>query len=241
MPMKSPVFRVRRDHAAVLAALAFPTLVTLVYFVWLAERPSAWQQVAYAIGKVLQFGFPLVWVGLVQKRRWSLRPPRRRELAEGALLGAAILAAMLMLYFGWFKGGGITSESIAAIRAKIAGLGITSLAQFVGLGAFYSLCHSLLEEYYWRWFVFGQLRKLHPLTGAMAVSAAGFTAHHVCVLSQYFGWASGWTGFFSLSVAVGGVLWGALYQRHQSLYGVWVSHLLVDAGIFVVGYDLVFR
>jgi membrane protease YdiL (CAAX protease family) len=113
------------------------------------------------------------------------------------------------------------------------------------LGAFYALGHSLLEEYYWRWFVFGQLMELsRPLT-AVTISATGFMAHHVCVLAVYFGWNSpaGFylTAFCSLSVAVGGVLWALLYRRHGALYGVWLSHLLVDAGIFVIGYDLIWR
>jgi uncharacterized protein len=49
---------------------------------------------------------------------------------------------------------------------------------------------------------------------------------------------SPWTWLFSLSVAVGGAFWAWLYQRTGSLYGPWLSHLLVDAAIFLVGYDL---
>jgi hypothetical protein len=30
-----------------------------------------------------------------------------------------------------------------------------------------------------------------------------------------------------------------LYRRSGSLYGPWLSHLLVDAAIFWIGYDLV--
>jgi membrane protease YdiL (CAAX protease family) len=45
---------------------------------------------------------------------------------------------------------------------------------------------------------------------------------------------------FSLSVAGGGVVWAWLYERTGSIYPAWVSHLLVDAGLFVIGYDLVF-
>ncbi len=224
-----------------LFALVFPTLVTVVYFVLLANRPATWQQAAFAIGKVLQFGFPLIWVGLVQRRGWALRRPRRRELVEGLALGSIILAAMLVLYLGWLKRGGIPPEALAAIRAKVDSLGVASLPRFAALGTFYALGHSLLEEYYWRWFVYGQMRTIIRPVLAVTISAVGFMAHHVCVLAQFFGWTSALTIFFSFSVAVGGVLWALLYQRQGSLYGVWISHLLVDAGIFAVGYDLVLR
>lgn len=241
MQQTPPNADARRDWPAVGFALFLPTCVTVVYFVLLADRPAPWQQAAYAIGKTLQFGFPLLWVGLIQRRGWTLRRPRRRELVEGLLLGTAILAAMLVLYLGWLKRGGVPPEALAAIRAKADSFGVASLPRFAALGAFYALGHSLLEEYYWRWFVYGQLRNLMRPIGAMTISALGFMAHHVCVLTQYFGWMSAWTIFFSLCVAIGGVLWAVLYERHGSLYGVWLSHLLVDAGIFAVGYDLVLK
>jgi membrane protease YdiL (CAAX protease family) len=43
---------------------------------------------------------------------------------------------------------------------------------------------------------------------------------------------------FSLAVAVGGAVWAWLYDFSRSLIGPWLSHMLVDIGIFVIGYDL---
>jgi membrane protease YdiL (CAAX protease family) len=63
-------------------------------------------------------------------------------------------------------------------------------------------------------------------------------AHHVILLATYFGWSSPWTYAFSLAVAVGGAVWAWLYERSGSLVGPWLSHLVVDAAIFLVGYDL---
>jgi membrane protease YdiL (CAAX protease family) len=96
-----------------------------------------------------------------------------------------------------------------------------------------------LEEYYWRWFVFARLRKLTTLPNAIVISSLGFMAHHVIVLSHYFGGLSFLSCFFSLGVAIGGVVWSWLYARTHSLWGSWLSHALVDAGIFLVGFDLV--
>jgi membrane protease YdiL (CAAX protease family) len=106
------------------------------------------------------------------------------------------------------------------------------------MGTFYSLVHSGLEEYYWRWFVFGQLSRRVPLAAAIAISSLGFMAHHVLVLSQFFHGYGAATWFFSLCVAVGGAVWAWLYQRSGSLYGPWVSHMIIDAGLMVIGYQL---
>jgi membrane protease YdiL (CAAX protease family) len=121
----------------------------------------------------------------------------------------------------------------------VAGFGLDSVSKFVALGVFYSLAHSLLEEYYWRWFVFGQLRSLVRLWPAIIVASLGFMAHHVLVLSLYFGWWTWPTLLFSACVAVGGAFWAWLYDRTGSLLGPWLSHLLVDAGIFFIGFELV--
>ena len=60
----------RADALALVFALTFPTLLVLVYFVLLPEMdaPPVVQQAAYTIGKILQFGFPLVWVLAIQRR-----------------------------------------------------------------------------------------------------------------------------------------------------------------------------
>ena len=98
-----------------------------------------------------------------------------------------------------------------------------------------------MEEYYWRWYVFGQGRKIINVPTAIIVSSLGFMAHHVIVLSVYFGLFSFPTIFFSLSIAVGGAIWAWLYQKTGSLYGPWISHIFADIGIFWIGWDLIAR
>ena len=228
----------RRDALVVLVALVFPTLITWVYFVLLADHSPGVQQAAYGVSKVLQFGFPLFWVVVICRERVRLSWPNRAGLAEGAVFGAVVFTAILLLYHFWLEPGGYLDKAAEEVRGKVAGFGLDSVAKYAALGIFYSLFHSLLEEYYWRWFVFGQLRRLIPLWAAVVVSSLGFMAHHVLVLGAYFGGFSLATVFFSLCVAVGGLFWAWLYHRSRSLYGPWLSHMLVDAAIFTLGYFL---
>ena len=71
------------------------------------------------------------------------------------------------------------------------------------------------------------------------VSSLGFMAHHVILLATYFGITEPVTWVFSLAIAVGGTFWAWLYHRTGSLLGPWLSHLLVDAAIFLIGYEIV--
>jgi membrane protease YdiL (CAAX protease family) len=228
-----------RDAVAVGFALGFPTVLTWVYFIWLSGDSAGVQQVSAAVGKVVQFAFPLVWVVLVQRRQLRLEKPSNAGLAIGAGFGVLVVAAMMVLYHAYLKPGGYFTAAAAAVNEKVKGIGFNSLAKYAALGVFYSVCHSFFEEYYWRWFVFAQLRRLVSLRAAIAVSSLGFMAHHVLILGVFFGWASPATYLLSLCIAVGGAAWAWLYDRTGSIYGPWLSHLLVDAGIFLIGYDLV--
>ena len=233
-----PASASRADRAALLFAITFPSFLTWVYFILLAESAAAPQLAAKSIGMVIQIGFPLFWVVCVQKQPLSRPRPKRDGLLIGGLLGLTIVATMFGAYHLWLQPRGAFDSAAPSIREKVTGLGIDSTAKFAVLSVFYAVLHSLLEEYYWRWFVFAQLRRVTSLGPAIVISALGFMAHHVIVLSIFFGWGSFLSLFFSVGVAVGGVAWAWLYHRSRSLLGPWLSHLLVDAGIFAIGYTI---
>ena len=62
---------------------------------------------------------------------------------------------------------------------------------------------------------------------------------HVIHLVKFFGWDSPAVWLFAPAVAVGGAVWAWIYHRSKTLYGPWISHLLVDIAIYAIGYDLI--
>jgi membrane protease YdiL (CAAX protease family) len=225
---------------ALAIGLAFPTALTLTYFVVLAGQPRGLVQGVYALGKVVQFAFPAVMF-LVATRRWPCpRWPGGADALLGAAFGVALFGAALLLYAMLLRPAGVLSGGPAdAVRAKVAAFGLSGGWAFAGLGAFYSLVHAAAEEYYWRWFVFGALRHSWGPGPAIAGSSVGFAAHHVVILAVFFGWGSPWTYALATAVGLGGAFWAWLYHRSGSLLGPWLGHLLADAAIFTVGWDLV--
>jgi len=234
-PTPTPAHR----WCAVGLALLVPSLVTWVYFVLLAGDPSRAQQLAFAVGKGIQFAWPLGWVWIFDRQRMRRGPVTQRGIGLGLGLGLLISLVMLSLYFLALRPGGYFAAANHQILDKVRDFGISTPTAYFALGAFYSVCHAGLEEYYWRWFVFGQLRAVTSEARATVLSSLGFMAHHVILLVVYFGSDAPLTYLFSLCVAVGGALWAGLYQRTGSLLGPWLSHMCVDAAIFVVGYDIV--
>jgi len=218
--------------------MVFPTVVTWIYFVLLVGYPSGLQQTAAAIGKGIQFALPVVWVFVVLREKLVWTRPNGRGAVVGIAFGAIVLAAIFLLYHLALKPKGVFDGPAVLIQDKVKGLGLDTIWKYAALGTFYALCHSALEEYYWRWFVFKRLKQRVSSWTAIVVSSLAFMAHHVILMATFFTWVSPWTYLFSLAVAAGGGFWAWLYSRSGSLFGPWVSHLLVDAAIFIVGYDI---
>jgi membrane protease YdiL (CAAX protease family) len=152
-------------------------------------------------------------------------------------MGGAVALIMLAAYFCWLGPTGVFATVVPEVKDKLLEFQIDTPGKLIAMGLFYALLHSLLEEYYWRWFAFGQLRRLVPLPAAIAVSSIAFMGHHVIVLWDYLSWP--WAVLASAAVAVGGAMWAWLYQRSGSIYAPWVSHLLIDAAIFAIAFDMV--
>lgn len=218
-------------------ACVLPTLVTLVYFVWAASWPSGVQQVVFSIAKVVQFSLPVVWTAVAWRERLGWPRWSTRGMGLGIAFGLAVAAALWLLYWG-LQGQPLLEQALQPIREKIREMGVDSPVGFIALGVFYSLFHSLLEEYYWRWFVFSGMRQYVNLSWAIVISSLAFAAHHVVVLWAYFAHSPGMTIFLALCVAMGGGVWAWLYSRSESIFPAWISHLLVDAAIFSLGFHL---
>jgi membrane protease YdiL (CAAX protease family) len=220
-----------------LVAMLLPSAATWMYFVVLSGHPA--MKWAYSACKVVQFALPIAWLVWAERSRLQLTRPQGRHVGVGLLLGLAMVAAGLAAYYGYFRGSSHLAAAPELVRAKLDDMGLTIPAAYLAFAAFLSIPHSLLEEYYWRWFVFGRLRSVVPAGWAVLLSAAAFAAHHVIVLERFLHGAWEATALFSACVALGGALWAWLYHRTGSLYAPWASHILVDCGIFFIGYDLV--
>jgi membrane protease YdiL (CAAX protease family) len=218
-----------------------------IYFVVLAPpaseqgRPGAGAIVAYLLSKLIQFGFPVVWVASWERDRIRPAIPGFKGLAFGAGFGLLVAGLIFSVYFAVLAGSPMLAETAVKVREKLVLFHADSPGRFVLLGLFLAGLHSLLEEYYWRWFVFGELRRLVAVGVAIALSSLAFMAHHVVVLGVYFPQHFITAVLpFSVCVAVGGAVWAWLYQRTGTIYSAWISHLLIDAAILAVGYDMVF-
>ena len=224
-----------RFWGPVAPALVLPFVAALCYFVWLAD--AAWARGFYVGIKVFLLLWPFVVWRLFWRRSWpkvNWRHPRhRRALVGGGLFGLAVSGvAGLLMYtplHGWLASGA------DAIRGKASALGI--LEHYWLFAFFLSLIHSLLEEFFWRWFVYRALRERFSPVPATFLGSAGFAVHHMVILTQFFGPALG-IGLGVL-VGIGGALWCMMVERQRTLTGVWLAHMLIDFAVLAIGHSLI--
>ncbi len=238
----------RMPVVVIILGMAIPTLITWLYFDLLASASAIAQKAAYAGGKLSQVGILLVAIWIW--RQMAKPSPNSNPLANnltlkawvvfGILSGLVIGFTAICVFYWVLVPLGVMEPAKIAASEKLQSMGVNSPAILIGIALFYAFLHSGFEELYWRGFVFRGLAEHLAVTPAICLSSLAFMSHHVLVLAKFFGYGSIMTYLLALSVAIGGAIWGALYHRCGSLIPGWISHALVDAAIFIVGYQLVF-
>ncbi len=220
-------------------ALLFPGIGAICYFVLAQDQ---WLRVIYSASKVIQFTLPVIWVFAVLREPFSNRKLTFPKVIAGLKTGVIFFALTLVAYFFVFEPLDLLSGSSDAISEKINEFGVTSPLSFILMAIYISVLHSFLEEYYWRWFVFRKLREFMGFGASLVISSIGFTLHHIVVIGFYApaNFALVLIPLAALSVFCAGAVWAYQYERSGSLWVVWISHLLTDAALMVVGYHLIF-
>ena len=224
--------------ALLLVAALLPTFAAWLYFVVWAHTP--WMRVLYAAAKVVQGALPLLgwWVLRMERRpAWAARPG---AALAGIFSGGAIGAVVLLAFAGPLPAWLPLDEAAARIHRLLGDFGAATPLRYLLLALALSVAHSLFEEYYWRWFLLGQLALRLPFAASLPLASLAFASHHWIVVDSFLGGGHRvTTTLLTLMVAMGGGLWGWLFHRHRSLLAPWLSHLLVDGALMAVGWQLV--
>lgn len=213
--------------------MVLPTLAAWAYFHQWAGTPA--MMPIYTAGKLVQFALPIVWAWLYAWR-WprGVLAPRGLVLALG--FGALAATGIVAGYLLWLSDDPLWQSAAARMTGRMAQAGFADPRWFLLLAVFYSLAHSGLEEYYWRWFVFGRLQeRLRPAL-AIALASLAFASHHALIVAAFFPGELSLILALSAGVGGGGAVWCWLYRSSGSLLGPWLSHALIDAALMFVGY-----
>ena len=217
---------------ALILLIPVQSLATIIFF-WCSDAIICKSFIM--ICRLWLLFLPILWLKFMDHGEWSWSPPKLGGFRTATFSGLIISA---VIFSSYMIAGRLGVPYTAKILESAARTGLNRPAVFIAAALYWITCNSLIEEYLWRWFAF---RKFEVLLGgkrAVAATALAFTAHHVLVLAAQFHWIIVIAG--SSGVFLGGMIWSRLYMRYRSVWPCYLSHAIVDASIFIVGYRLIF-
>lgn len=225
-----------RIWLALVPAMVVPFAASLFYFVIFSDCCSA--RVIYGGAKAFTIVWPIVAVYLIlrttlPKIEIGLKK-HRRAIPSCVLLGIAIVILMFVLMRT--PVGEVVVSNSDRIEGKAQELGI--LRHYWLFALLLSVVHSLIEEYYWRWFVFGQLKTVVNVYGAHLLAGVSFAAHHTVIATQLL--PLFWGFVLGGLAGAGGIIWSVMYDKQKTIAGVWICHLIIDLGIMAIGHKILF-
>jgi len=229
----SPAISKRSAALALLLVTPIPILGTTITMV--AFPDSLVAKVLFGLAKAVILITPLVWAAKIDKQKLRIPRPSAKGMAAACVTGCLIFIFIAAAYYGFGK----HWIDLTTMRAKIEQMKLDNLWLYLAGALYWCTINSLLEEYFWRWFVFTRCETLMHRYAAVVVSAALFTAHHIVALNVYFDWRV--TALGSLGVFLGGATWSWLYLRTRNIYAAYISHVFADVIIFWIGYQLIFQ
>jgi membrane protease YdiL (CAAX protease family) len=226
--------RISRQNAGLALLLLVPaqTIGTLMSHV---IAPGTVGQTVLFLTKIWMLVLPLVWLVGVDKNTVQIPLPKRRDLMAGVVLGSLMFVVILAAY--WFLGRQWINPS--EVRSQAQRIGVLTPTIYLAGVVFWTLINSLLEEYVWRWFVFRKCEMIVSGIAAVLLSALFFTLHHILELAVNVGdWRVVVLG--SLAVFSAGAIWSGCYWVYRSIWTCYVSHVLADLAIAIVGWQILF-
>lgn len=209
--------------------LFFPALAT-----WSSFTLQWWPQVLYPLAKVVLVVAPLYfwcrngwsWANIF-KRAGVVRSNGLVGVVSGAVFGAIIWGSWQLCFQGQLDGGNIA--------VKLTSLNL--IEHYWSVAIFIAMANSLLEEWYWRGFVFDQLIQ-HDFSrlAITLLGGVGFGLHHYFTLIVYFPLSI--TLFFTFVTMLAGGAWTVMRLKGVSLIDCYISHIVADFALLWIGWQL---
>ncbi len=162
------------------------------------------------------------------KLKDCFRIKSKKSLAYSFLLGIGVYVVILAAYF--ILKSFIDLSNIMAMLDKKAKV---DKSNYIGIALYISLINSLLEEFFFRGFMFLNLRKIGQRMFAYLVSAFAFTIYHIAIMGSWFTPALFVVAMVGLFV--GALIFNYLNEQDGNIYNSWMVHMMANLAINTVG------
>lgn len=156
---------------------------------------------------------------------------QKKGFAKALALGVGLYALILAGFFLFSQF--IDFSPIAGKLTENAGV---SRRNFLWVSLYISFVNSLLEELFFRGFLFANLKKLSGRGFAYGFSALAFSLYHTAMM---LGWFSPWLFLLVLAgLGAGGMIFNRLNEKSGTVYASWLVHMFANFAINTIGFIL---
>lgn len=103
-------------------------------------------------------------------------------------------------------------------------------------GVYLAFINSLLEEFFFRGFIFLNLKKLELKKTAYILSSMAFFLYHIANFKNWF--SIGLFIFVSVGLFVGGCIFNYLDDKQNTFFNSWFVHICADLAIILIGFKI---
>jgi len=151
----------------------------------------------------------------------------RKSLLPGLLIGGVFLAAIYLFFMIFSRQLIDTSAMTTALNRWNLDSGNLFVFLFMMI-----VGNSILEEIYWRGYIFSRLRKVTGPGNTVILTALFYTSYHLITTVTLFSLVQGL--LLSSAIFLVGVFWAYLRIKYESIIPAVISHLLADLGLMLI-------
>ena len=216
---------------ALLSSVPF-TSIGAVISLWIL--PGIAGKVILVLCQIWLLFVPIIWLLKIERKLIEIPKPKFFDLITGVTVGILMFCLILSIYWLYLR----SWIDVNLVREKLAKFSDLDRQAFVVSGVYFILINALIEEYFWRWFVYSRCEELKSGKAAVVISALFFTLHHTIGLATFTNWRVALIG--SLAVFIAGIIWSEYYRRYRSIWSNYFSHAIADLALYIVAWQVLF-
>lgn len=152
----------------------------------------------------------------------------RSALRFALVLGGCVFSLILGCYFAL----GSLLDLSAVVGQLETSMAVTA-DNFIAVALYIAIINSFCEEFFFRGFVFFQLKQTHTRMVAHCLSALFFALYHVAIIAFWFDlWVF---ALCMIALFIGGVLFNLLNENSGTIYPSWLTHACANLAINSIG------
>lgn len=189
----------------------------------------------YFYKSLIKIGFfliiPLIYTKCNEEIKTGdlLKVTNKKSLFLSIILGLLVYLVIVVIYF--ILRNYINLNSIS--NNLMEGMNINK-DNFIYVAIYISFINSLLEEFFFRGFMFLNLNNFISIKSSHIISSFAFAIYHVGIMGSWFNPII--FVFAMIGLFIGGLIFNYIDSINKNIYGSWIIHMMANFGINTIGF-----